>query len=227
MFAFVDPFGFSGVPMSLLQRIMARERSEVFLTFMARDINRFIDDSPKQSSIVEFFGTPDVLKIDRSDSRIEQLLAIYQDQWRQRTESLFIGTFRMTNRNDSIIYYLIFLTKHVAGFRAMKRAMWYEDKGGDFKFSDGTNPMQGTLLTLNHEGQLLKQLQERFAGQRVTVEAVRRFVDESTIYLDSHMRQSLKLGETQGVVIPDPVKADGKKRIGRTFPNEVTVTFMA
>ncbi len=47
-FWFVDPFGFSGMPLSLIREILRPPRSEVFITFMAREANRFLE-SPQHA----------------------------------------------------------------------------------------------------------------------------------------------------------------------------------
>ncbi len=39
-FLFVDPFGFSGIPFSVITRILSNPKTEVFFTFMVRDITR-------------------------------------------------------------------------------------------------------------------------------------------------------------------------------------------
>lgn len=42
-FWFIDPFGFSGLPLTLIGQILSRPRPEVFMTFMSRDMNRLLD----------------------------------------------------------------------------------------------------------------------------------------------------------------------------------------
>ena len=41
-FAFIDPFGFAGVPMELVSRIARNRRCECLITFMYEAINRFL-----------------------------------------------------------------------------------------------------------------------------------------------------------------------------------------
>ena len=41
-FFFIDPFGFSGVPFEAVKNILSLPRTEIFFTFMSRDINRFL-----------------------------------------------------------------------------------------------------------------------------------------------------------------------------------------
>ncbi|MCL5283466.1 MAG: three-Cys-motif partner protein TcmP, partial [Armatimonadetes bacterium] len=42
-FAFVDPFGFSGIPYSLIKRLLSYPHCEVLITFMVDAINRFLE----------------------------------------------------------------------------------------------------------------------------------------------------------------------------------------
>lgn len=41
-FAFINPFGWTGAPFSLIKRILAQRNCEVFINFMFEEINRFI-----------------------------------------------------------------------------------------------------------------------------------------------------------------------------------------
>jgi len=62
-FAFIDPFGFSGIPFSLIKRLLKYERSEVFITFMVDAINRFLEHPEDRvvNHIVEAFGTDEAI----------------------------------------------------------------------------------------------------------------------------------------------------------------------
>lgn len=55
-FFFLDPFGFGGIPLHMIKKIMQNDRTEVFINFMIRDVNRFIESPPHQNSIEELFG---------------------------------------------------------------------------------------------------------------------------------------------------------------------------
>jgi len=55
-FWFVDPFGFTGLPLSLINVILSPARSEVLITLMVRDINRFLDQPNHQQADAELFG---------------------------------------------------------------------------------------------------------------------------------------------------------------------------
>ncbi|MDQ3777115.1 MAG: hypothetical protein M3461_23560 [Pseudomonadota bacterium] len=57
-FAFIDPFGFSGIPFSLIERLLKCKTTEAFVTFMVDAINRFLEHPEDKvvQHIVEAFG---------------------------------------------------------------------------------------------------------------------------------------------------------------------------
>lgn len=56
IFAFIDPFGWSGVPFGLVRRIMSFTSCECLITFMYEEINRFIGNPQQESNFEAFFG---------------------------------------------------------------------------------------------------------------------------------------------------------------------------
>lgn len=64
------------------------------------------------------------------------------------------------------------------------------------------------------------------AGQ-IPVKRVETYVQDHTAYLRKHMVEALKLLESEpGKLKVAETKTDGQKRRGKTFPNEVLVTFL-
>ena len=56
-FAFIDPFGWNGVPFSLVKQILANPSCEVFVNFMYEEINRFIGHRDQVANFNSYFGT--------------------------------------------------------------------------------------------------------------------------------------------------------------------------
>ncbi len=56
-FAFIDPFGWKGLPLDVITRLLAYDKCEVFINFMIDHVNRFVEVDDVQSSIQELFGT--------------------------------------------------------------------------------------------------------------------------------------------------------------------------
>lgn len=59
MFVLLDPFGFSDIPMSIIGRVMKHPQSEVLITFMYEETNRFLSfpDESMQCHLTDLFGT--------------------------------------------------------------------------------------------------------------------------------------------------------------------------
>jgi three-Cys-motif partner protein len=56
-FAFIDPFGWTGDPFSLVKKILGQRRCEVFVNFMFEEINRFLGHPDQVANFNSFFGT--------------------------------------------------------------------------------------------------------------------------------------------------------------------------
>lgn len=225
-FAFVDPFGFSGLPFNLLERLLRHERSEAFITLMVDPINRFLTtpNDEIRAHIRDLFGTDEVFNVvSGSGDRVKKLTQLYQSQLQKLAR--FVRSFEMRDRNDKVIYYLQFVTKHPLGHLKMKEAMWQIDSERDFSFSDATNPAQEVLFRTEHDRALFGTLRESFAGQRTEVSRIRTFVQDETAYIDKHLRSSLRYGERVGAIRVESQKSDGKKRKKNSFPDEAIITF--
>ncbi len=104
-FIFVDPFGFSGVPYSLVRRALQKPRWEILVTFMVDSINRWLDHPDNQISdhIAEIFGTTECFEINRqSDDRIGLLRDLYQEQLKKAAQ--FVRYFEMRDRKGRVVY---------------------------------------------------------------------------------------------------------------------------
>lgn len=229
-FIFIDPFGFSGVPYSLVKRAQEKPRCEVLVTFMVDSINRWLThpDEKVRNHIAEIFGTTDCFTIKDSPHRIEELRDLYQEQLEKASK--YVRYFEMRDKTDRVVYLLFFGTNHRLGHIKMKEAMWAVDPDGDFSFSDATNPGQQVLFGDDQTSLLWPTLRAAFAGREVLTNEIKEFVEDKTAFLDKHMKAALKehedsaLPASERVVVRD-LKADGKKRRKGTFPDGVYVKF--
>lgn len=131
-FAFLDPFGFSGLPMNLIAKLLTCDKCEVFVTFMAGFVRRF-NDELREPVLNELFATEEWKKIhdmDDADQRERFLVSLYERQLRKLGGAKYVKSFGMMSRNNQIIYYLVFATKHLKGLEIMKEAMWNVDPTG-------------------------------------------------------------------------------------------------
>lgn len=225
-FAFIDPFGFSGLPFNLVARILQYPRSEVMITFMVDAINRFLAnrDPMTPRHIVELFGTEEVLDVlEYSGDRVLALRQLYQRQLEKVAK--FLRFFEMRNKDDRVIYYLFFATNNELGHLRMKEAMWRVDGEGDFRFSDSTNPTQTVLFHQDHSAAVFDILQRRFQGSKKPVAELLRLIRNETPYIDKHLKDSLRFAVAEALIDVDEAKLDGQKRKKGTFPDNAVVSF--
>ncbi len=226
-FAFIDPFGFSGIPFKLIERLLKHRRCEALITFQADAMNRFLGHPEPDvvKHIVNTFGTDQVLQVPKSHGdRITNLRTLYQSQL--RTLARFVRYFEMRDRNNRVQYYLFFASNNALGHLKMKEAMWKLDPEGEFRFSDATDPNQPVLFEADTTTPLLKLLQGQFGGKGiVSAGVVRKYVEDDTPYIQKHMTAALRVAEDSGTLKVEPKKADGSKRRARTYPDLARMAF--
>ena len=79
----IDPFGVAGAPMELVGRILQNPKSEVYVTFMSREMNRFLRHPSFEPHLDDFFGCRDwrlVQPETDSDRRRQILFELYENQ---------------------------------------------------------------------------------------------------------------------------------------------------
>ncbi len=154
-FAFLDPFGYSGMPLELTKRLLDFPSCEVLVTFMEGFVNRFAEiEDMRSEELDRLFACEDwrlIRKIENPDERRDFLLAVYQEQLERFCESNFVRSFEMINDFNQTVYFLTFATKNWKGMKVMKEAMWKVDPTGNFRYSDRTNPQQRFLFDFSDE----------------------------------------------------------------------------
>jgi three-Cys-motif partner protein len=225
-FALLDPFGWVGTPMSLVQRLMSNRSCEVLITFMLEEMNRFLEHEDQPGNFDELFGTPDwrLAPSAGNPGRIDFLRALYQRQLETTAQIRYVRWFEMRNHKGAIDYFLFFGTNNQLGLRKMKEAMWRVDAIGGCRFSDATDPDQLTLLAELNVQDIARRLSARFHGQTVTVEAVEIFIVEDTPYCDFHYKRALKGMEQADPPALRVVDAKAGRRKGQ-FPNGTVLAF--
>jgi len=228
-FALIDPFGFSGIPYALIQRLLSKNKCEVLGTVMVDSINRWLEhpDGNITAHIVETFGTDEAIRIaEGKGDRVTELKNLYHRQINKAAK--FVRYFEMRDREGRLVYYLFFASNNPLGHVKMKEAMWKVDPLGDFSFSDSTNPNQQLLFNRDPPTAPLAidmSVKFRTVGQ-IPIKRVETYVQDCTAYLRKHMGEALLQLEADGKLKVADNKTDGKKRRARSFPNEGLVTFL-
>jgi len=223
-FAFVDPFGFKGIPLHIMQRILRFRSCEVFVNVMVDFINRFLQH-PNDKVVRHFpetFGSEDVLRIpEQPGDRKEALLELYRAQL--KASASYVGRFDMENRRHRTVYSLFFATNSDKGFQKMKEAMWSVAPASGGLFSDA-DPRGLHAFTLFGTSALREQLVQQFGGETVPMEEIERFVTRKTDYLPKHAREQLQQLEKNGNI--EVLSVPGHQRRAFTYPvGKVSIRF--
>lgn len=194
-FAFIDPFGWKGVPFSVVQTILGQPSCEVLLTFMYEEINRFIVLPDQKTNFDSFFGTNEWrsgINLAAPADRNRFLHDLYFRQLKGAACAKYARSFQMRNASGLVDYYLFYATGNQLGLKKMKEAMWKVDQSGDFAFSDATDPNQMVLFGGEPRyDQLRQQILSQFAGREVTVGDVEEFVLAETAFRETHYKRQV------------------------------------
>jgi three-Cys-motif partner protein len=194
-FAFIDPFGFSGVPMQLMARLAKNARCEVLISFMFEHLNRFAGRQSKiDPHLDELYGTTAWRAIaadDNPERRRRGLIDLYRKQLVASGFPL-VTNFEMLDDGNRTEYFLYYGTTSTTGLSAMKQAMWKADPASGTSFSDHIAlNRQLSLVPATAPVQTLRDvLIARFKGQRVAIETIEDFVLKETIFSEkSHLKR--------------------------------------
>jgi three-Cys-motif partner protein len=217
-FAFIDPFGWSGVPFATVEKILSFPSCEVLVTFMYEEINRFIGNPDQERNFDSFFGTGKWRQaIGMIDPRARNrfLHDLYLSQLRDQAGAKYVRSFEMRNDRDVTDYFLFYGTKSLVGLRKMKEAMWRVDESGEFRFSDATDLNQLVLFLKSPDfDQLTRAILARFRGSQKTVADIEEFVLADTGFRETHYKtkvlRSLELSDPPRIAPVNP--APGRKR---------------
>lgn len=231
-FAFIDPFGFSGVPMTLMRRLGANPRCEVLISFMYESITRWAahPDPKIQAHLDDLFGTSQWRGLaDEADPdrRRDGLVELYRRQL-MAAGFPYALEFELRDKGNRTEYFLCFGTKSLKGLAAMKRAMWKADPAGGKTFSDyiAFNPQLALIPAGGPSLPLGDLLISRFKGRGWTsIEDIEEFVLTETIYSESmHLKRKTlaPMERVRSITVRRPA---GKRNIPGQYPPGTTILF--
>ncbi len=177
MFVFADPFGFAGIPLSAMKAILAVQRTEVFITFMVREVNRFFTTTDRDQAYTALFGLGiDELasfreRITTAPDREAQLRDLYINQLKAGAGARFVWPFRVfPGDGGPTIYYMIHASQHIRAFRLMKDITKRQGAQGEFTFYGKDDfARRAQPLLFGPDIETLKQFMlEKFIGQEIT-----------------------------------------------------------
>ncbi|MBT9132726.1 MAG: Spore photoproduct lyase [Syntrophomonadaceae bacterium] len=223
-FIFVDPFGFSGIPFSVIERILSNPKTEVFFTFMMRDIARFIRLPELEDTFNKLFGTNKWKTILSSSQKPEiALINLYREQLHEAVKVRYSWAFRVcTSERVQTLYYLLHVTNNYKGHSIMKGIMHNQSARGDFAYlgpEDIVARLQMKLFDINNLDDLKEYLLQRFRGATITYDKIQEEVCtpwySEPPYIDQNYRQALKELEAEKEIRVDRITSKSSKGLSR------------
>ncbi len=125
-FVLLDPTGWAQVPMDKLKSFLHGRSSEVLVTLMVRDINRFLGQEDRAESYRGLFGRPGVIEKLRNTpqaERAEQAVLEYSQSLKELCRFKYVSAAVILEPDkESVRYFLVYATKHHRGIEVFKAA---------------------------------------------------------------------------------------------------------
>lgn len=222
LFAFVDPFGATGVPFTNIRDLLSRESCEVLINFDSDGIGRIFraKGAANHEDILNRIFDDDSWKMELAKHQISHelyrgVLALYKQKLRALPNVRYVFAFEMRSAKDTIDYHLVFASQHPLGLEKMKEAMNKIAKNGDYCFSDAVHPNQTTLFRFDDPSAYSQQLFEQFRERVVQYPELNDYALNETPF--TNPKSMLKDLEKKGMIQVN--SSDSKRRKG-TFNEE-------
>lgn len=190
-FAFLDPFGFSGVPLELIAKLVSFPKCELFIYFDINNINRFATAGNVDEHLTELFGTDEYRDAPpaRNPRRQQFLHDLYERQLRAAANFAHVRSFAMHNEQGLLGNYLFFCTRDLQAFNRMKEAMWKLDPSGEYRFEDRLAGQDVLFGDEEATGPLRDHLLEHYSGQIIPIEELVRHVIAETPFHEGQIKR--------------------------------------
>lgn len=218
-FAFIDPFGATGLPFKVIAEILRHSTCEVLLNLDSDGIGRLVTAQTiekNQTHLDQLFGDSSWrteldprLPMTRLSSHI---LALYKK--RLRSVAPYVFPFAMNSREGQLNYHLVFASQHYLGLEKMKEAMKAVDQTGTYSFSDDTVGQELLLFDFNAPAVWAEKMQQVLGGKWRPYSDFRDFALTETPF--TNPKAMLRHMENANLV---EVEGDISRRKG-SFPEE-------
>jgi three-Cys-motif partner protein len=170
-FAFIDPFGATGLPFSVIQEILSYRSCEVLLNLDSDGIARLLkanDFAKNHAHLDALFGDGTWRTALDPGAGIRelspQILTLYKQRLRSIAGVRYVFAFAMQDANGKLSYHLVFASQHPLGLEKMKEAMESVDKSGLYTFSDATAGQSELPFDFKQPDMFARRMQAALGG---------------------------------------------------------------
>lgn len=221
-FAFIDPFGYKGLPLDLVAQMLSFDKCELFIYFDFNSVNRFATAGNVDMHFDRLFGTDEYQAAPASGPERQQFLHdLYERQLRRICNFAYVRSFAMVNDSGHIGNYMFFCTRNLQAFDRMKQAMWKLAPGGGYRFEDRFAGQPVLFRSEDATGPLRDYLLQHYAGQTVPIKQLIDHVVAETPFHSSQVRRAtLKPMQEDGLI-----QVLGQTRKGTYKEGVVSIVF--
>lgn len=224
-FAFVDPFGFSDLPIADLCSLLRTGSCEVLFNFMYNDINRFFtfENEKHRSKMMMLFDYDEFPSVEGLNPRErEALLGRHIEQvFRRRGNFKYVRSFQMEGMTNRTLYSLFFATHRIEGLEVMKDVMWKIDPAEGRRFSDRWVDQPSLFEGQVNFRELRRLILERLTMSNMPIQEIENYVTIDTDFKSSHLKSNvLRPLENEGLI---SVTSTNVNRRRGTFADGCTI----
>jgi three-Cys-motif partner protein len=234
---FIDPWGYKGLSLDLIGSVLKHWGCDCIFFFNYNRINMGLANNLVREHMNALFGEARAESLrmkfepmspyERELTIVEELVKALQDMGGE-----YVLPFRFVNdQGTRTSHHLIFVSKHVLGYKIMKEIMARESSRMEqgvptleYNPADARYPF---LFELSKPlDDLADMLLSKFAGQTLTMKQVYRKHHVGRRFIKRNYKEALRRLEAEGRIITDPPAENRIKRKGQvTFADRVKVTF--
>lgn len=185
-FFFIDPFGFKSLDYDVITEIGSTPQFEFLITFMARDMNRFLSSEDHEQALDRVFGT-DMWRseVDKyATDNWEPLVEYYTTRLEEEGPSSTFEYLITEADSTRTVYYLVFGTNHSEGMHTMREVMSHCGTGS-FAYAPKHPEYDRQQQQLFGGVEVTKNfLMDRFSGYRISFSEMVRTCSEEEKYRD-------------------------------------------
>jgi hypothetical protein len=212
-FCFIDPIGYSGLPLKVIRRFLERPTTEAFINFMYEPISRFISVTSQHPHLDELFGSEEWRYVLDFELRQEKREVFLRDLYRRqlKTCARYVWPFKLTDPERArTMYYLFHCTNHPKGIRVMKEIMYRKGTVGTYSYQ-GKDDSQMTLFSTEPDTRELEAfLLEEFAGKEIEFDQMIDATLEAP-FIETHYRKVLNDLRKRKIIEKVPVSTKGER----------------
>lgn len=229
LFAFVDPFGPTGLSFAAVSDLLGRPACEVLINLDSDGISRIYragEDANHAVHLDEVFGDSSWVDEFRGVKHQSELaraaVTLYKRKLRTLPKVRYSFSFEMRSKKQAIDYHLVFASQHPLGLKRMKEAMRKIDQDGSYCFSDD-GIGQHNLFRFDDPAAHAEQMAKHFGGQSVGYAAVNDYALNESPF--PNPKKMLKALEDAGRIAVSTVRARNRGTFSDDAQAGMRITF--